>query len=274
MQYLINGQPTLQLPATDRGLAYGHGVFETIRIHAGRLIFAKAHWQRLVSGCERLNISTLNLVEQLEADTDRVALPDDGVCKVMVTAGSAGRGYSYSPDSASPTRIVQISDLPDWSDQPAEQGIRARWCSFRLALQPALVGIKHLNRLEQVMARAEWSDPAIREGLVCDAKGYVCEGTMSNLFIVREGKILTPELDRCGIAGIMRNAVLRLADKAGIPTTTARLTQNDVMSADEVFVSNSLIGLWPVVQLDSARFSIGKMTRRLQQLLDEEYEVC
>ena len=267
---LVNGKSTAAMLIQDRGLSYGQGVFETLRIAAGKPLLWEAHLQRLLTGCQRLQIPTEGLQEALQGDLEQLPAVEHAVLKILVTAGCGGRGYSMPADMR-PTRIIQQLPLPVSSGNPALQGIRARWCDLQLACAPALAGIKHLNRLEQVLARAEWHDPAVHEGIVCGADGYLAEGTMSNLFLVYDKKLLTPDLSQYGIAGIMRNYLIELADSIGIKTETGRYTPAELLAADEVFFCNSLIGIWPLAQLDNQTFIPGPVTRRLQNLLKENY---
>ncbi len=266
MQTLINGQISNTIGAADRGLAYGHGVFETILVIDGSPVFYAEHLQRLLTGCSRLGIPVDALPQQLERDLQQLQYPAGrAVLKLVLTCGAGGRGY-LTPDPASPTRILMLSSLPEYPGRP-EQGIRARWCQTRLACQPLLSGIKHLNRLEQVLARNEWQDPSIREGLVCDSRGFVVEGTMSNLCFIRDGRFCTPALDQCGVEGIVRNQLLGLAARQGLVVEIDNYLPQDVESADELFVCNSLIGIWPIVQLGEQAYAIGQHTRQLQSAL-------
>ncbi|GGB92911.1 hypothetical protein GCM10011352_18730 [Marinobacterium zhoushanense] len=147
-------------------------------------------------------------------------------------------------------------------------------CQTRLAQQPLLAGIKHLNRLEQVLARAEWNDPGIREGVVCDTGGTLIEGTMSNLFFVLDGVLCTPELTQCGVAGILRRWVLEAEECAGECVQVGRFSPQQLSQADEIFLCNSLIGIWPVIEYEGVELGIGKRTLALQSLLDKEYQGC
>lgn len=269
---LVNGQTRDRIHSRDRGLAYGHGVFETLLLTSARAAFLDWHLERLLEGCRRLQIPTDGLEQGVRQDLAWAQTQcREGVVKIIITAGVGGRGYLL-PEPMHPCRILQLSALPDWPDAPAEQGIRVRWCQTRLATQPALAGIKHLNRLEQVLARAEWRDPAIREGLLRDGDGHVIEGTLSNLCWIRGQVLYTPALQRCGVAGVMRRWVLSVAASLGLEIRIGDYTCRSVESADELFVCNSLAGLWPVVQLEQQRFAVGTYTRALQGLLKKEYE--
>jgi len=148
-----------------------------------------------------------------------------------------------------------------------EQGVRVRLATLRLGENPALAGIKHCNRLEQVLARREWSDPAIADALMFSRSGALVSGTMSNVFLVRESKLLTPLIDQCGVAGIMRALVLEIATANGISAEECRLEAADVAAAGELFLTNALMGICPVCELEGVRRAPGPLTRALQQKL-------
>ena len=140
-------------------------------------------------------------------------------------------------------------------------GVRARWCETRLGLQPLLAGLKHLNRLEQVLARAEWLDPSVGEGLMCDTDGYVISGTMTNVFAVLDGELMTPILDRCGVAGVARAEVLAARPAARVMA----MRPEELVRASEVFLSSSVRGILPVQAVGDTVYGPGPVTRALQQ---------
>lgn len=274
---LVNGVPADTVAVTDRGLAYGDGLFETVQLRAGRPMLLDLHLARLRLGCERLAIDTSTLFSDLRADLDQLPrlcdLQDFGVLKLVITRGAGGRGYL--PQTSMPcTRIMMLSVMPEYPDNPSQAGVRVRWCNTALALNPRLAGIKHLNRLEQVLARSEWDDPDIREGLLCDTEGFVVEGTMSNLLWARNKVLYAPSLDRCGVAGVMRTRLLTLAAGAGMNVVEGRFLKSELEQADEVMLCNSLIDIWPVVALGEWRWPAGSVTRQLQSLLAKDYLAC
>ncbi|KAA0875456.1 aminodeoxychorismate lyase [Nitrincola tapanii] len=272
MLTLIDGQVQDLCPSDDRGLTYGQGVFETLPCTEGQPWLWPAHLQRLLRGCRQLKIPCEALEAQLHADLQQLP-QQDGVLKILVTAGSGGRGYAL-PEPIYPRRILQFSPRPYWPDAPFHQGIRARVCQLRLAHQPALAGLKHLNRLEQVLARSEWSDPGIREGILLSYQDELIEGTMSNLFLVKAGQLFTPDLSQTGVSGIMRNYLIDMATDLSLPVQIKGLTLEDLWAADEVFFCNSLIAIWPLVALEEQSFAIGPITRCLQKVLQERRYPC
>lgn len=265
---LIDGVPSDQLPATDRGLAYGDGLFETIRIHRGRPLFLEQHLQRLALGCARLGIA-IDLPQWrqwLELALLNVAAA--GVLKLIITRGSGGRGYR-PPEPAQPRCLISLHAMPQQGQLDPRDGIKAFVCEQRLALQPALAGIKHLNRLEQVLASREFPDASWHEGLMCDYADNLVEGTRSNLFLAMNGRLFTPDLSRCGIAGVMRAQLLGLfGSRVGI----AALPGSSLLDADEIFVCNSVLGIWPVTHLRYAGnerlLPVGPRAREAQAWLD------
>jgi len=263
---LINGKPQTQIAVADRGFQYGDGLFETIEILNNQLVFFDQHLQRLERGCQRLLLPALNkplIIQEAKQLTDHCSR---GILKIIITRGMGGRGYRQ-PQIISSTRILSRHPFPEYSDSLQKPGVKLRFCQQRLALNPTLAGLKHLNRLEQILARAEWSDDSIQEGLMLDINDQVIEGTMSNVFFVIQGKLYTPSLEQSGIAGIMRDFVIRSAKKLGIKTKQGFFPKKDLLMADEIFVTNSVIGIWAVQFLEQQSFAKGLITQQLQREL-------
>jgi 4-amino-4-deoxychorismate lyase len=265
---VINGQAIDGISSLDRGLLYGDGVFETLAVEDGKPRFWLRHLARLSAGCERLGIPQPEEKRLLEESLALIAGGERGVLKIIVTRGCAGRGYRPASD-ATPTRIIQLHPCRDYPETCRASGVRVRLCRQRLGHNPVLAGIKHLNRLEQVLARREWEDPSIHEGLLLDGDEHLVEGTMSNLFVIRDRVLMTPDLRRCGVAGILRTVVMELAAKVPMPVQVRALGLDDLREADEVFLTNSLIGIWPVIAVDDRPYRRGALTCRLQELLKD-----
>ena len=258
----VDGRPAADLPLSDRGLAYGDGLFETLAVHQGQPSLLTAHLQRLRLGCGRLGIpfdETL-ITEELRAFC---AALGEGVVKLIVTRGDGLRGYA-PPAEARSRRLLLASPLPIYPAEHAEQGIELFPCALRLAEQPRLAGLKHLNRLEQVLARAEWQDSRYAEGLLRDQAGRPIEGVFSNLFLVSDGRLLTSSLARCGVAGVMRGALLDEANRLGIACEVRDLAFDELLAAQEIFLCNSVYGVWPVRRLETRVWLPGPLTRKLQ----------
>lgn len=263
---LINGIAGEAISVRDRGFAYGDGVFRTFPVRRGIPVLWQRQYAKLAHDCRALKIECPPR-DVLEHDLELLDTPDC-VVKIIVTRGDSARGYA-PPITSSPMRAVITSPLPDYPMRYANKGVSVHLCSIRLASQPALAGIKHLNRLENVLARAEWSQPDIAEGLLCDSADNVIGGTMSNLFIVRNGILATPGLNHCGVAGMMRELVMELASNNNIPLHVAPISLEELFAADEVFVVNSVIGLWPVIALGRERWSTGKLALQMQQWIKD-----
>lgn len=191
----------------------------------------------------------------------------DAIAKIIVTRGSGERGYA-APAIVMPTRIVMAAPFGD-NPELATHGIKARVCTLRLGAQPALAGVKHLNRLENVLARREWSDSDIREGVLLDEAGDVVGGTMSNLFIVENGMLATPVLERAGVAGVTRERIVERAARSDVACRVERIPLERLLCAAEIFVVNSVIGAWPVRALADRTWDAGPVTARVQRWLDE-----
>jgi 4-amino-4-deoxychorismate lyase len=246
---LIDGIPAVVVPAADRGLQYGDGLFETIAVVDGRPCLWDRHLARLRAGCLRLAIP-LPDPDLLQAEVLSLAKGQGrSVLKLTVTRGEGGRGYR-PPHPARPRRILRLHPWPAHPPAWRSAGVRVRYCRTRLGHQPLLAGLKHLNRLEQVLARAEWDDPDIGEGLMLDLDGTVVEGTQTNLFVLTAGRLVTPLLDRCGVNGVVRQVVIETAWMQGLAVEEARLTPAELAQADALFLASSLAGLWPVRELD------------------------
>lgn len=266
---LVNGVPGDAIAVSDRGLAYGDGVFRTLAVRGGQPRQWRRHFDRLSRDCAALGIVCPD-EPTLRADLMQLSRGrSDFAVKIIITRGSGTRGYA-PPSTAQTTRIVSASALPQYPRDFAERGIRLRLCSIRLGFQPALAGIKHLNRLENVLARQEWNDADIAEGLLCDIEGHAICGTMTNLFMVERGALYTPELTRCGVAGVTRDRVMAAAARHGVVCHVENIAYERVLQAEEVWLTNSLVGLWQVRELGDRRWAPGTLVARMRQWIDEE----
>ncbi len=266
---LVNGEARNGVTIHDRGLQYGDGLFETIAIRAGQPLLWDRHLARLLRGCSRLGIEpppAQLLYEEAQRLCDDVAR---AVLKLTLTRGPGAGGYAPW-DSGPPTRLLYLRPWPDYDAANPQTGVDVRICRMRLSRNPSLAGIKHLNRLEQVLARAEWQRD-FAEGLMFDDKDRLIEGTASNIFLVSRGTLLTPDLSEAGVEGVIRESVLEYAHEAALPFEITEISRAQLDDADELFLTNSLIGIWPVRRVESRRYPIGSVTRRLQQSLEEYY---
>jgi 4-amino-4-deoxychorismate lyase len=246
--------PVAALAPGNRGLAYGDGLFETMRAHCGALPWWDAHWARLARGGKRLGMA---LPDEAFVRAQAGALlaggnggddNGDDVLKLLVVRGGNARGYAPAT-GAEPAWQLSRHVLPV---APSADGLRLHWCETRLAAQPALAGLKHCNRLEQVLARAESDAAGCDEGLVRDGDGHVVSATSANLFVLREGRWHTPPIDGCGVAGTCRMHLLPALD-----AIEARLSVADVEGADAIFLCNAVRGILPVASVGSRRWPPG-----------------
>jgi 4-amino-4-deoxychorismate lyase len=248
MGVLVDGREDGRIDPQDRGLNYGDGLFETLAMRDGVARFFDWHLERLAAGAARLGIPLPDR-GLLQQEVSRAWPAGRGVVRVVLTRGSGPRGYRPPPDLR-PLRILTGSPWPLRDPGNWTEGVRLRWCSTRLGRNPRLAGIKHLNRLEQVLARAEWDDDAVAEGLMMDDLGNVIGGTQTNLFAVFVDGVVTPALDQCGVAGVMRRAFMRWAAGQGITLAERPLPAGELAGARGLILTNALIGAWPVRELE------------------------
>lgn len=265
---LVNGLPSNVISIRDRGLLYGDGVFRTLRASNGQARHWPLHYQKLHHDCAAIGIACPDF-SQLSAELENfLSNQTDCAIKLIVTRGISTRGYALSTQ-ATPTHIWDIAPLPDYPAAWATHGIKARLCQLRLSRQPRLAGVKHLNRLENVLAASEWNDAEIAEGLLMDADGNIIEGVRSNLFSVLNGTLITPSLSACGVAGIQRDRVIAWAHTNNVPLEIRALSWDEVLNADELFLVNSLIGVWPIRELEQRHWIEFAMAYRVQLGLGE-----
>jgi 4-amino-4-deoxychorismate lyase len=245
MRILVNGEARATVDALDRGLQYGDGLFETMAVANGRLRFLDWHLERLADGARRLGFPAPD-VERIRAELGEAAQASSVVVKLVLTRGPGVRGYR-PPHEATPTRIVAAFDGPPAARTAA--AARLDWCRTRLGRNPALAGIKHTSRLEQVLARAEWDDGRMDEGLMQDDQGHVICATQANVFARIGGRWVTPRLDGCGVAGIMRRAFREWLKGQGEPAQERTVPASELASASALVLTNALIGAWPVREL-------------------------
>jgi 4-amino-4-deoxychorismate lyase len=264
---VINGEHQSSVSYADRGLHYGDGLFETLEILNGQAVFLDRHLNRLSAGCERLLIPAPNPDLLTQEITELVQSCVHAVLKIIITRGVGGRGYKQ-PETITATRALSLHPFPKYPTRYKTQGVNVRFCNTKLGQNQRLAGVKHLNRLEQVLARAEWQDPDIQEGLMFDSDNNLIEGTMSNVFLVEDERLLTPQLDKCGVDGIIRNIIIEQATINGLSVAQLPINKARILAADEVFMTNSIIGLWPVKNLQNQFFQTGAITSQLSASLE------
>ena len=260
----LDDQPLAAPWTQDRGLHYGDGLFETMRCDGEGIRFKALHAARLAEGCRRLAIP-LDAAAALNA-AERTAGTTPGLLKLIVTRGIAtARGYAPSGDET-PRRLLLRYPAP--LDDPPDAPTPVTLLAARLGENPLLAGLKHLNRLELVLARAQMRGSDAFEGLLCSSRGVLACGTMTNVFVVQQGMLRTPRVDRCGIAGVMRAVVLREAAALGIATEEADLDPACVATADEAFLTNIRYGVRAITAVDGTLRATGSVTTRLREKLE------
>jgi 4-amino-4-deoxychorismate lyase len=257
----VNGQAVVV--DGSRACLYGDGLFETMVFRSGHLCWWSHHWLRLQTGLQRLGYSALSEAVIWESLTPALsALSEDSVIRLSVTRRGV-RGYRAEAD-AEIVIDVQVSPLPTnpWHGQL----IHVRWCHTQWAQQPLLAGIKHMNRLEQVLARSEWSDVNISEGLVCDTQGRVVSGTMSAIMLRFGHSVLAADISQSGIDSVARRLVLDALPSLGYEPMIQPLSKKDVMMADEILMMNVVQGIAAVADCDGVKFSDFRLAETLTPL--------
>ncbi len=263
---LIDGEITSQLPVTDRGFLYGHGVFETIACDSGKPVFWPLHIERLMEGCQRLGLKLPDedtLLSDLQTACAGKLL---SVVRICITARASERGYA-APRPVDIRRIISCHPWPTDVELPRLKGINIPIAEYRLSHNRALAAIKHCNRLEQVLAAAEPASIAAGEALLLDHDNFVISTLSANLFLAFGEQLITPRLDRCGVHGVTRAAILQ---NFGHRCEKRRVTQELLNEADEVFICNSIRGIWPVTGINERKFDIGQVTRELQDWMAQQ----
>ncbi len=245
---------------------YGDGVFRTLKVLSGKPLAWTLQYRKLASDCAALLLPCPTEADLFKDLHYLIAAHGDGVIKLVISRGVGQRGYAQ-PEPLAPTRVAIFSPLPAYPADYEANGVNVRVCDLRLSLQPRLAGIKHLNRLENVLARLEWDDPNIAEGLLLEADGSVVEGTMSNLFVYAGGELYTPDLSRCGVAGVQRERIMSLAETLGMKVIVGSLQVPSLLAAEELFLCNSVIDIWPIRQLQQKIWKPGQLTRQLREML-------
>lgn len=244
-EVIINGTQGDQLSSLDRGLLYGDGVFETIAVKQGKLQHWEDHLERLELGCKTLGIQGLDIATLEKEAQQLIKFETNSKCviKIIITRGVGGRGYK--PTTQALTRIVQKFPWPEYPASLIETGVKITQCELRLSRQSKLAQIKHLNRLEQVLARSEWDDE-YQEGLVCDRDDNIIEATSSNVFFQVDNTLITPDLAQCGVAGVLRKKVIEYCHANDFEVDIRDFKLSEITQIQSMFLCNSINGIWPV----------------------------
>lgn len=266
--FLINGMKQAHLPASDRAIQFGDGCFTTARIAGGKVCLLDAHLQRMQMACEKLFIPFTQW-ETLRCEMAELARDNErGVLKVIISRGSGGRGYSAA-DCLQPVRILSVSAYPAHYDRWRTEGIALELSPVRLGRNPQLAGIKHLNRLEQVLIRAHLEQTDADEALVLDSEGLVTECCAANLFWRQGQDVFTPQLDQAGVNGLMRQFCLQQLAHSGFRVVEVHAPEAALANADEMVVCNALMPIVPVRQYAGHCFSSRELYQFLAPLCEQ-----
>lgn len=268
--WFLNGEAVGHVDASERGLQYGDGLFETVAIRNGEPRLWDYHMDRLAKGCELLNIKKPADTELFAGVSDALQNSDATtaycVAKIIVTAGTGARGFGR-PLTETPTVLFGAFPAVPPPVEAYREGLETALCRTRLAVGAPTAGLKTLNRLEQVLARSEFVDTGEFEGMTMDADDNIICGTMSNVFFVTNNSISTPSLARCGVEGVMRRHVIETLRAQGIDTQIQTVSLVDLKNANEVFVSNSQFGVMPVRSCAEMQWPVGDTTRNVMSIL-------
>ncbi|NOT15591.1 MAG: aminodeoxychorismate lyase [Methylotenera sp.] len=268
---LINGAFHHSITPLDRGFAYGDGVFRTIQLCGGLPMHWPLHYQKLVADCATIGIVCPS-AELLMSDLQQLITLENieenklEVLKIIITRGEGARGYK-PPAVVMPTRVLIKSAIPEYATEYAMQGVRLHLCETRLATQPKLAGVKHLNRLENILARMEWRDDHIFDGLMLSQQEVVIECTMSNLFARFGTSLITPDLSQCGVAGVTRQRILGFGRALGFNMHIENIALEKLLQADEMVICNSLFGAFQVRELAQKTWQQQSLATKIRNAL-------
>lgn len=266
MKWFVNYYQDDMLSASDRGLAYGDGVFETLKASPYGFYQLNDHLSRLTRGLKRLRMplsdeSLLHLRAFL-FDVVLAEVDEFSVVKIIVTRGEGGRGY-LPPDDANHTILIGIGVAPDYSVQQS-RGVHLDVSPVPVSSNRYLAGLKHLNRLENILAKQRLSVHCF-DDVMLDSDGNVVECIQSNIFCFINGVLVTPSLIKSGVQGTYRKHILESQSIYSVNVCTLPLKQ--LQQADEIFIANSLMGIVPVISFQNHSLPMGENTLRLQQLM-------
>ena len=270
---LINGIAADYLNINDRAIHYGDGLFETVLCSNNVLFYWEQHYQRLQKSAKRLKLNCPDeqiLLDDIKSLLKEKEKPDAYAIKIMITRGVSERGYVIANNSGG-NRLVLLSNLmAEYSSLLSGQLIAGELyvCKQQVSINESLAGLKHLNRLENVLARNEWNNTAKNnfiDGLMLNANNNVIECTMSNLFAVKNNQLYTPDLSQSGVSGIMRDMIIESANRNNIQTSIVDIKLDDLFFMEEIFISNSLLGMKSVNKIKNTVYQSQTMAKLIHQ---------
>jgi len=271
-RWFHDGKPADVVSIDDRAFQYGDGLFETVAIRSGEPRLWNYHVDRMTMGCERLQIAlpdVQSLRKQLgHAVTQSGEISDHCAAKIVVSCGVSARGYARETPTYAMTYIGVFATMPVATEQYRD-GVETLMCDTRLALFSVTAGLKTLNRLEQVLARAECAAQSAFEGLTLDASERLICGTMSNVFIVSNQSVITPSLHRCGVEGVMRRHTIETLRTNGIAVVIRDVGEDELYRSDEIFLTNSQFGILPVRRCGERVWPHHPVTQKVMAMMAE-----
>ncbi|PHM63708.1 aminodeoxychorismate lyase [Xenorhabdus ishibashii] len=250
MTYWINGNQCDHIPVNDRAVQFGDGCFTTIRVEQGLPALLPLHIKRLQKGVEKLFMPALDWF-QLENHIKQVVKAcGSGVLKIILSRGSGSRGYGFA-DTVGPTQILSLSSYPERYITQRQTGVSLTLSPIPMGINPYLAGIKHLNRLEQVLIKRFIEQSGADEALVLDSDGLLVECATANIFWRKGKNVYTPDLSQCGVEGIMRQKIIELLAKSDYNLSCVMRYPEALAYADEVIICNSLMPVVPVNRIQA-----------------------
>jgi 4-amino-4-deoxychorismate lyase len=264
---LINGAQQSKISIFNRNIQFGDGLFETCVVENKKILFWVNHFARLNRGCEQLKISKVDESVWLSDVKKALSLCsyDRCVVKLILSRGDSLRGYGFK-DDIKPVRAVIVSELQKVT---FNNSFSLEYCQSGYDSNPKLAGIKHCNRLEQVLARAGLKSD---EGIMLDENHNVISVTQGNIYAIHDNTLITPKLDKCGVEGTRRAVILDLAKLLGIKVKVDTLSIKELGQADEVFISNSIIGIQFISQIGDIGFGKNSITKKIKDAFKKKTE--
>ncbi|MCC2522526.1 aminodeoxychorismate lyase [Vibrio coralliilyticus] len=265
--YSVNGHTTDSISLSDRSFQYGDGCFTTMLVINGRIQHLDKHQERMQSCLNLLGITPPNWRE-VEDWLEKACIESTrSGLKLHISRGEGGRGYSPTQVTL-PNVTISAFNYPAHYEQWQADGICLGVCHKRLGVNPLLAGHKHNNRLEQILLKAEMDQQGFPDGIALDVSGHVIETTMANVYWVKQGVIYTPDLMNAGVAGVMRRVIVERLSSCEHTLSIGHYTFEELSDAEEVFISNSILGVAPVKSIGTQTFSIGTITKKIQEMVN------
>ena len=256
---LVDGVLESEISIFNRNMQFGDGLFETCVSKGNNILFWQRHLSRLNRGCEKLNIKKIAESVWLEDIKKALSLSLEKNCiiKLILSRGNSLRGYSYSED-IEPVRVVIVSEI---KKTKSKYSVSLEYASSGFHSNPKLAGIKHCNRLEQILARANMEGDEV---IMLDENQNIVSVTQGNIYFIFGNKLLTPKLDRCGVVGSRRSLILELARSINLEVDEDTISIEQAEKANEVFISNSLIGIQSVSSIGSYYLNNNPLTKEIK----------